>query len=238
PCLSPVISTLSTVVSCFVWKSRVRMPIVRSLNHLIRPQQQRWRDREAKGLGGLEVDDKLEPRRLLDWEVRRLRALKNPIDVYSCPPIQVPMVRAIRHQPPRQHVFLDVVDRWQAVSCSKGYDSVDVELQHGITGHDQRGGTLLRDQTEGGIHFRSVADHGRDHIKPQSRRGSSPLAFEKDICGIVRVPDHAHALGVRKKLLHQFKALGSCLSSENRGPGDISARSSQITNDRLWLPDA
>ena len=35
-------------------------PVVRSarlLNDLIRPQQQRWRDREAKNLRSLEVDD-------------------------------------------------------------------------------------------------------------------------------------------------------------------------------------
>ena len=29
-------------------------------DHLIRPQQQRLRDREAEGLGGFEIDDQLE----------------------------------------------------------------------------------------------------------------------------------------------------------------------------------
>jgi hypothetical protein len=37
------------------------------LNHLIRPLQERRRDRQAEGLGGLEVDDELQLRRLLDW---------------------------------------------------------------------------------------------------------------------------------------------------------------------------
>jgi hypothetical protein len=32
-----------------------------SLDYLIRPQQQRLQDGEAKGLGGLEVDDQVEP---------------------------------------------------------------------------------------------------------------------------------------------------------------------------------
>jgi hypothetical protein len=41
--------------------------VPRLLDDLIRPQQQRRRDREAEGLGGLEVDDEFEFGRLLDW---------------------------------------------------------------------------------------------------------------------------------------------------------------------------
>ena len=37
-----------------------------SLDHLIRPLQERRRDRQAEGLGGLEVDDQLELGGLLD----------------------------------------------------------------------------------------------------------------------------------------------------------------------------
>ena len=43
-------------------------------DHLIRPQQQRRRDGEAEGAGGLEVDDQLEFGRLLDRDVVRLCA--------------------------------------------------------------------------------------------------------------------------------------------------------------------
>ena len=39
------------------------------LDHLIRPQQNRLRDREAERLRGLEVEDKLEFRGLLDWQI-------------------------------------------------------------------------------------------------------------------------------------------------------------------------
>src|SRR5262249_30764500 len=41
-------------------------PRCRSLDHLIRPRQQRGRDRQPHRLGGLEVDDQLELRGLLD----------------------------------------------------------------------------------------------------------------------------------------------------------------------------
>src|SRR5262249_38081650 len=46
------------------------------LDHLIRPQQQRLRDREAESLGRLGVDHQIELCRLLDREVRRLGALE------------------------------------------------------------------------------------------------------------------------------------------------------------------
>ena len=49
----------------------------RSLNDLIRPQQERRRDGQAKRFRGLRVDDEIELRRPLHWILRRLRALEN-----------------------------------------------------------------------------------------------------------------------------------------------------------------
>ena len=48
----------------------------RLLDDLVRPQQQRLRDRAPERLGGLEIDDQLELRGLLDWQVRRLGTLR------------------------------------------------------------------------------------------------------------------------------------------------------------------
>jgi hypothetical protein len=52
-----------------------------SFEHLIRPRQQRRRDREAEGLGSLEVDQQLELRRLLNGKVARSCAFENAVHV-------------------------------------------------------------------------------------------------------------------------------------------------------------
>jgi hypothetical protein len=55
------------------------------LDHLVRPRQQRRRDREAEGLGGLEVDHQLELRGLLDGQVGGLGALGDLVDASGVP---------------------------------------------------------------------------------------------------------------------------------------------------------
>jgi hypothetical protein len=42
-----------------------------SFDHLVRPQQQQRRDREAERLRGLEVHDQIELDRLLDRKIRK-----------------------------------------------------------------------------------------------------------------------------------------------------------------------
>src|SRR6266852_2793167 len=53
------------------------------LDDFIRPLQQRRRDCQAEGLGGLEVDNQLELGRLLDGEIAGLGALEDLVDVAS-----------------------------------------------------------------------------------------------------------------------------------------------------------
>jgi hypothetical protein len=52
---------------------------------VIRSQQERRRDGQAEGPGGLEVDHQLELRRLLDRQVDRLGALEDLVDASGAP---------------------------------------------------------------------------------------------------------------------------------------------------------
>ena len=53
----------------------------RLLDHLIGPLEQRRRDREAEGIGCLEIDDQLELRRLLDGQVGGLDVFQDLVQV-------------------------------------------------------------------------------------------------------------------------------------------------------------
>jgi hypothetical protein len=52
----------------------------RSLNHLIGSGQQRFRDCEAKGLGGLQVDDQFEFGWKLDWQLAHFGTAQDVVD--------------------------------------------------------------------------------------------------------------------------------------------------------------
>ena len=65
------------------WNGR---PDAGSLDDLIRPCEERWRNREAEGFGGLEVNDQLERGRLLNGQVTWLRPFCDPIDVLGGAP--------------------------------------------------------------------------------------------------------------------------------------------------------
>src|SRR6266436_10168371 len=52
-----------------------------SFDDLIGAGEDRWRDGQAESLGGVEIDDQLEGRRLLDWQIGGLGALENPAGV-------------------------------------------------------------------------------------------------------------------------------------------------------------
>src|SRR4051794_10843621 len=52
----------------------------RSFDNLVGAQQYRRRYLDAERSGGLQVDDRLEPRRLLDRDVGRVSTLQYPVD--------------------------------------------------------------------------------------------------------------------------------------------------------------
>jgi hypothetical protein len=72
---------------CVHWLS-LRWSNTRSLvDHMVRPQQDRLRDREPQGLRRLEVDDQLKLGGLFHGKVGGLRAFENLVDVGRGPPI-------------------------------------------------------------------------------------------------------------------------------------------------------
>jgi hypothetical protein len=67
-------------------------------DHLIRSLKHADWNCQTDLIGCLEIDDELELRRLLDWQITRLCALKNLIYIVSRSAEQVIVVHPVRHQ--------------------------------------------------------------------------------------------------------------------------------------------
>src|SRR5881628_4191946 len=80
----------------------------RSINDVIRAQQQRIGNGEVEGLRGLAIDHQLELGRLLDSEVRGLGTLEDPVNIYRDLVNDIRGIPTVGHQtaflgkPPRE----------------------------------------------------------------------------------------------------------------------------------------
>ncbi len=93
-----------------------------SFNHSIRAQEQGLRDPEVESLRRLEVDDELEPCRLLDRDVGRPGTFEYLVHEGSRTPIEIDAVRAIRHQPACLDEPRSVIHRRKASRIHQGSD--------------------------------------------------------------------------------------------------------------------
>src|SRR4030095_6079664 len=143
-----------TLVLMIRWSSsasvliRPQPPAYRLLDHLIRPPQQRRRDRQTEGLGGREVDDQLESRWLPDWQVTRPGSSQNPIDV--------PRGRAVpivQHGPVDEKTVLvpsKLTHRGEVAAQGSLGDRAAVRINEGTCPHEEslitRPGDLVEDR--------------------------------------------------------------------------------------------
>src|SRR6516162_10318681 len=98
-----------------------------SLNNLIGGRQQRLRDGEAEGLGGLEVDDELVLGRLLYRQVSRLCALENAGDVLGGKlVVRRPRIRTIAYQAATNGKSSRRIHSWNGVTCCQSHDLVEI----------------------------------------------------------------------------------------------------------------
>src|SRR5438876_11313237 len=86
-------------------------PAPNSLDHFIRPPEQRDREGEAERLGGLHVDDQLDARGLLHWQVGRLFALEDAAGVGADQAELLRIATAIAHQSAGCGKFASLEDR-------------------------------------------------------------------------------------------------------------------------------
>src|SRR6266849_9376904 len=132
-------------------------PVLCLLNHLIGAQQQRLRDREAEGLGDLEVDHQLELGRLFDRQVTWFCALEDLVDVFGGTAQHFVEISAIAHQ----ETFLDPARKtayWKPALLAEYADSRALAVVDRISEGKDRPDALLAEFHEGTIDACAVAN--------------------------------------------------------------------------------
>src|SRR3989442_8374367 len=82
----------------------------RLLNDLVRPPQQRRWDRQPERPGGLEIDDQLELRRLLDGQIGWLGPPEDLVHVRRGTPLHLRSIYSIGHETPWLYKYLELID--------------------------------------------------------------------------------------------------------------------------------
>src|SRR5882672_6838756 len=121
------------------------------MDHLVRPQQQRRRDRQPERFGSLEVDGKFELRGLLDGQFARLGALENLVHVNRGAPGQVANGSSISHEATEFHVLPGVEHRGQAVLCRERDDACALTKEHRAREREEGFGMLSDHRGEGAV---------------------------------------------------------------------------------------
>ena len=96
----------------------------------------RWNG-EAKRLGGLEINDQLELRRLQHGQVGGLLALENPASVDADLTVRIREAGSVAHQAAGLGVLAQLINRRNFVACSKSRQSIAGEKEMRTTSDDQ-----------------------------------------------------------------------------------------------------
>src|SRR3954447_14382345 len=76
-----------------------------SLDNFVGGGQQQWRNGEAEGFGGLQIDDQLETRGLLDRQIAGLCAFEDLVDIADRAAKMIGKIRSIRQQQAVSNLF-------------------------------------------------------------------------------------------------------------------------------------
>src|ERR1700680_3390687 len=93
--------------------------VTRLFDHLVGSRQQRRRNGEAEGLGGLQVYSQFEARGLFDRDIRGLCASQYLVDVGRCAAEKIGEILSVRQQKTVWDHLRDKRQRWQPVCQSR-----------------------------------------------------------------------------------------------------------------------
>src|SRR5438128_337599 len=167
-------SASDTIYAAATYNPGLRMVIllgVHLLDHLIRLQQHRLRDRQAQRLSGLEVDHQFERGRLLHGQVTGLGTLEDPVDISSRAASQIRETRAVRYQATRVDALSIEPASGQSIPHREIVDTSAVGIEERITRDDKSPGVRSLHQHERVFEFFTATDDGWNEFHIQFPSG-------------------------------------------------------------------
>src|SRR5215470_1826900 len=153
-------------------------PLCRSLDHFIRPRQERWRDREAERLGCLQVDDEPERRSLLNWNLADIRAAQDLVDDVSSLPNSIVEVVSVCHEATPRRKGVDLRDSREPEFQGEVDQRLEVSADKGVTNDDDSLSPLRMNRRKRFVEFISVDD--ADSLKANAQSLGSGLGLVND----------------------------------------------------------
>src|ERR1700730_717069 len=198
------------------------------LDHMIRPLQERRRDRQAEGFGGLEVDDQLELGGLLNGQVAGLGALEDLVNIDGEPSVRVTLTRAVAHQSTSVGILAPAEYRRQSLRDTKGGKVETVGHRRTLGKDDHRVRLCPSDRLKrlAKLWACSKGRLGKSDVdEVDSERlsgcfGGTQFGFLPRMIGIRQRSERAQA---REGLLEELHALACDFEGQERNPGKVAA---------------
>jgi hypothetical protein len=157
----------ATTVVADDWEETLKRSRALLFDHLIGPQQERFRYRQAERLGGRQIDNEIELGRLLDRNVGWLRTAQNFVDKVRSTSEQIGDIWSIGHKTTRYRVFPQAMHRWQSPSKGQAVDASPVGAHERVS-TDIKCISAAIERLEGGCDVLGSPDFECDDIECRS----------------------------------------------------------------------
>src|SRR5215468_6277224 len=199
-------------------------------DHLIGKDEQARGNREAEGLGRLEIDAEMETRRLLEWQVRRLVSPQNTLKKSGRAIVNFIKVWAVGRQTAIAYIVRPLVGGRQPMFGSKFVDPSAIEEGEYIRDHENCVRWVAHHTCKGFIKIFRLTHAEWLHPNPHCPCGvCGPLVSQRHT-QITLVKEHRDGAQRWHHLFEQFETLGSELDSHIRDASNVTAWARETFN--------
>src|SRR4029077_791670 len=198
-----------------------------SFDHLVGAAEQRNRDRDAERLSGLEIEDQLDFRRLLDRQIGRFLALEDAAGIDAGQTICVANAGSVSYQTAGRRERAKLVDRRHRVTERQLGELWALIRKEWIAADHKRACPQLGHGCKDCIEIAAAARMQDMELQPEGaglRLRVPRYGFGSGSC---RVDEQGHDSCCRDQLMHQFQSLRSDLHVQDAHAREVAARAAQ-----------